>query len=607
MSPGQRAGPPSEVLSDEQKHYMRQIVSGMGAGDIRIVAQALSGAVKTSVSIPEVFLVTVKQWMDSRQQSVAQPIQPQNSFPHLRAKLEEAIARNDTQEMSTILQQAVQLAAVGDLSMLQLPLRGIAPHTAFSKSAPSQVLLSQAPFARLPDWKAEGETLSHPPTESFKDAPTETTPAGVRERSPTFSPVDKADKGRDDVKKERRARTPRLSLAGKLAAKLEAPVVAAWPSPQVNVNDLKTEAALPEEPHDGDVPEASDRDATPDEIANFLRSQPDDSATFRRICAHFAMPAASDSMRTTIIGRPALFAVAGDMVSLKDPQRKEALSSLVQKLVSRPLTQKRIKPDEACGTVHAAAKFALQAYPDDVVRVLVEISKYILRRTAAAVKGHYPANMPLVIMCLVDQIVMLERQQRRPPKFEQALGPIVHSLIFQRWVLGVVPGSQFLANLLITWQRLGYFKEEHLEQPRKTLWLLLAYAPSTGIPDPDREKGVGWYRIVQRPADCNENTEAISGRRAPVRSVRFPDTAANITIDLGLDDATSPSQGVTLPTQLLPTEGPPPRESSPHESPPRESAHQNSERLPEGGVSGEVSTGQAGEPPLKRQRGESQD
>merc|ERR1712136_611095 len=139
----------------------------------------------------------------------------------------------------------------------------------------------------------------------------------------------------------------------------------------------------------------------------------------------------------------------------------------------------RIKPDEACGTVHAAAKFALQAYPDDVVRVLVEISKYILRRTAAAVKGHYPANMPLVIMCLVDQIVMLERQQRRPPKFEQFLGPIVHSLIFQRWVLGVVPGSQFLANLLITWQRLGYFKEEHLEQPRKTLWLLLAYAPST--------------------------------------------------------------------------------------------------------------------------------
>lgn len=191
---------------------------------------------------------------------------------------------------------------------------------------------------------------------------------------------------------------------------------------------------------------------------------------------------------------------------------KEALACLAKELVRRPLTRKRVRAEEAAEPVRAAAVYALLAYPDDVVRMLVDLSKNILRRTGPVTKGRYPANMPLVLACLVDRIVMLERQQGGPPRFESCLGPVLHILIFSRWSIGVVPGSQFLANLLFTWERLGYFKG-HLHQSRKTLWLLMFYARTDGIPDPPhKDKGTGWYRIVSRAPGNQEGTEAIGGK-----------------------------------------------------------------------------------------------
>merc|ERR1712211_171692 len=84
-------------------------------------------------------------------------------------------------------------------------------------------------------------------------------------------------------------------------------------------------------------------------------------------------------------------------------------------------------------------------------------------------------------------------------RLENALSAYVHKMIFRRWVLGVVPGSQFLANLLIAWEHLGYFKVKHLEQPMKSMYLLVSYARSDGVPDrPTKDKGTGWYRLVQR-------------------------------------------------------------------------------------------------------------
>merc|ERR1740139_1783595 len=80
---------------------------------------------------------------------------------------------------------------------------------------------------------------------------------------------------------------------------------------------------------------------------------------------------------------------------------------------------------------------------------------------------------------------------------EHALGPALYTIIFQRWTLGTVLGSQFLANLLLMWERLGYFKPRHLSMCKKRLLLLTAYAKSDGVPDGEaKERKTGWYKIA---------------------------------------------------------------------------------------------------------------
>jgi hypothetical protein len=115
--------------------------------------------------------------------------------------------------------------------------------------------------------------------------------------------------------------------------------------------------------------------------------------------------------------------------------------------------------------------------------------------------------------CIIDRVVMLERQRgHRRGKFEREFGPSIHKLIFRRWALGVVPGSNFLANLLMAWERLGYFKG-HLDKPKKALWLLVAYATVEGVPDPEgKDTQTGWYRLVKRDPENARGTEPIQPR-----------------------------------------------------------------------------------------------
>ena len=56
---------------------MTEIVRGMKSADIGIVAHSLSAAVNAQVKMPDPFLATVKQWMTSRQESVAAASQMQ--------------------------------------------------------------------------------------------------------------------------------------------------------------------------------------------------------------------------------------------------------------------------------------------------------------------------------------------------------------------------------------------------------------------------------------------------------------------------------------------------------------------------------------------------
>jgi len=176
---------------------------------------------------------------------------------------------------------------------------------------------------------------------------------------------------------------------------------------------------------------------------------------------------------------------------------------------------RRIHPkNEVAESVHILATLALQCPPEGVCRILRHVaarstSKYQMSRPSrgAGSGGRcYPANMALFLACVIDRIVCYERRTATTPddagaklSLESALAPVVYDVVFRRWVLGAVAGSQFLANLLLTWERLGYFRRKYLDQCRQKVKLLVAYARADGVPDSDKEKGAGWYKIVQRP------------------------------------------------------------------------------------------------------------
>jgi len=251
-----------------------------------------------------------------------------------------------------------------------------------------------------------------------------------------------------------------------------------------------------------------------------------------------------------------MFSVNIDKVTLVDPQKKEALNRLVREfareLVRAPLTKRQIKPDEAYEPVSCAARLALQARPHDVARILLNIAKNTLRKTGKVRKGTYPANMPLVIACLVDCIVTNERKKGNSKRFENTLGPLIYQIIFQRWVLGSIPGSQFLANLLLTWEHSGYFQPKHIEECKKPLWLLIAYAKAdgAGVPDsPDKEKVAGWYRIVKREPGSTAGAEAICPRQITEQQVGGESVARE-------EPTTSPAAVASEPSPTAPTEPP---------------------------------------------------
>ncbi|CAK0897814.1 unnamed protein product [Prorocentrum cordatum] len=91
--------------------------------------------------------------------------------------------------------------------------------------------------------------------------------------------------------------------------------------------------------------------------------------------------------------------------------------------------------------------------------------------------------MPLVLACLIDKIVTKEREKALSRKFENAFGPLLYRLIFHKWTLGRVPGSNFLANILLSWSHRGLFKQKQLDECTRPLMLLTAYARSDGVPD----------------------------------------------------------------------------------------------------------------------------
>lgn len=243
-------------------------------------------------------------------------------------------------------------------------------------------------------------------------------------------------------------------------------------------------------------------------VAALLRAKGESQgfcAPLRVIQSRFTPNPDQDALRAMLKSQPAVFHVDPvDVVVLKDPGLKGTISGLMKELCRKPLSKERIDPKEPGIGDHifAAANYAMLSNPQEVANLLVHLSNHVLRAPRKVTPGKYPANMPLVLACLLDRIVYLERRQGDGSDLERALAPVVHQVVFARWTIGVVPGSQFLCNLLLAWCRLGYFGEEHLKKPRAAVWLLLCYADqgegSPGVEDADRDAGEGWYRFVRR-------------------------------------------------------------------------------------------------------------
>jgi len=584
---GPKAGGPGSGMTEAQRAYMTQIVTGMQNGDIGTVAAALSGAVRASVSIPDAFLATVKQWMDTRQQAQGlfqQPV-PVNAaalprpgvFNQLQLQLEDAIKKKDTQAMSTVLQHAATLAARSGTtpavsSTMHSPLAmpgvslgltpaglaaGIPPPPPQQQGfvplprplpRPATQQPALAPW-QMPPQVTQQQRQPPPPPPPLPRPHLQTAPSGTRPPLPgphvpppppqrpalqhekvvsaTFSPTFNASDAGVDPEFGTTISTKVMSTAKQQQQEHSTPL-----PPMMDLPPLDLENGPSEE-----------------EIVAMLRTTSNDSATFRQINLYFHPPPGTEYVRRVVESRPQVFAVVVDQVTLRDPQKREALNRLVRELVRAPLTKRLVKPDEACEPISCAARYALQASPMDVAKILTNVARNTLRRTGKVRKGTYPANMPLVIACLVDCIVTNERKKGLSKRFEEAFSPLIYQMIFQRWVLGSIPGSQFLTNLLVTWERSGYFHAKHIEECKKPLWLLVAYARSDGVPDsPDKENGTGWYKIVKRDPGFTDGAEAV----CTVRMAERRTECESVVLESGISRTMAPSEvSSTDPTDVV--------------------------------------------------------
>jgi len=246
------------------------------------------------------------------------------------------------------------------------------------------------------------------------------------------------------------------------------------------------------------------------------------------------------------------------LVTLRDPLRREALTCFIKELVRQPLQRQEIKPEEACEAIWCAAAYAMKATPTEVAKVLLTVSKATLKKKMKVPKGFYPVNMPLVLACIIDRIMITEKQQGGS-RFEKTFSQHLLKILFSRWTLGSVHGSQFLANLILTWDSLGWFQEKHLEPCKKALMLLVAYAGKEGVPDPpDKNDGHGWYRVVARDTDEAAGSEPLCSEVVlqELRTLSEPDEKTPTATEVRRDRVNHAMAQMGLGTEDHPAEVP---------------------------------------------------
>mmetsp|Transcript_33297 Transcript_33297/g.79851 ORF Transcript_33297/g.79851 Transcript_33297/m.79851 type:complete len:717 (-) Transcript_33297:17-2167(-) len=511
------AGFMAPAITESQRKYMSQIVLGMKSSDISIVASSLSNAVKEKVQIPDAFLATVKQWMASRQESVAASSQMQ---------LAQFIG---AQAWTNQVQANMQLLAQPGQSIP--PDGASAPVSASFPSAPptaSPTHEDAAPVSGAGD-SALPETLGESPLPGGR------TPALTGAQTPTVVPTDSLPVPTNSL----RSITQGTATASTISVPPPTDSVPSEPSARPAIQAPRRRREQDDEPP---VPQVSSQpvrrrhesrpvERSAQEIADFIRSLEKDSASFRHLRVGLR-PCDMEQLREAVAAHPELFSVEDDIVTLKDTQRKEALTSLIKQLVTAEMQRSEIAPQKAMDAIWSAAHFALKATPAEVIKVFQTVSSAVLRKKDKVPKGWYPANMTLALACIIDRAVYLARRDQLSV-LEKALGPHLHDILLSRWQIGRVRGSQFLANLILTWERLGYFQDQDLEPCKQQLLVLLAFARPEGVPDPPhKDDGTGWYKVVARdpgedkdtePICSHERLQALERVRREEREVPVPD------------------------------------------------------------------------------------
>jgi hypothetical protein len=485
----------AQAATPVQQSVMTQIISASQQENPTMVANLLTQAIGSRVSLPPAFLTWIKDWMDRRRQQhvapalrppVAPPVQAQvaqipyqasaavlpaaapaapaapqvtqmatqknSAFFDLHSRLEQAISRGDQEAMKTILEEAARVAAqrmVGGAVQASAPAPAQAPPAQpTSRPTPSAVAAStpKAPPPALP------QPLRQPPR-------------------PTHAPSHRDIAAPDALDFE--------DDSGHVAE----PVQVEFPDHEVK-----------------------------EHIRKILEQSQDKQAPFTRLNSIIKVKAAR--LRTIVESDKGSFSVfnKGQNVRLIDEASRKVMSEFRKLLMKAGRGPGLVSPATAAATVPKLVKYALQANAMDVALQLLALKQVILRRQKGATPfGMLSSNTPLLLACLVDQIIVEERRQGDNRSFEMKLGSIIHSLIFQGWVMGNTPGSQFLTNVLLTWGRLGYFEPQQLQKCKESLMLLVQYAPIEGVPDaPDKPRGTGWYAVVKRAPHKRQGCEAIN-------------------------------------------------------------------------------------------------
>jgi len=321
--------------------------------------------------------------------------------------------------------------------------------------------------------------------------------------------------------------------------------------------DFDADEGVPEEEHSIADPYGEANQFDPDfkeEVVEYLKKRKGRRGQISRLSK--MLNVGEDHLKALLENDKDFQIIGDNEVEHVDAAERQAYDEFVDYMTARDdlrFTSFRCDPEKEYDFVHRAARLALKVRPDDVLYVLRQVRKRTMKRPGRTPIGKYPANMPLVLACIVDRIMYLVRKQgqKRICPWALTLGRGAHPVLFDGWVLGLVEGSQFLANMIITWERLCYFKREYIRECQEPFWLLIRYAKKEGVPDADKNESKGWYKIVARPSDALEGCEAIAPpgiaiTPAPPRETEPEKSASEEASSRAMASPSSPPLGSAL-------------------------------------------------------------